>query len=425
MTIKSLTADDLKQWTWMVYLAGDNNLEAFGVKDLLEMKKVGSTNRVNILAEFDRMSDLVTRRYAISADRTLDQDCVQQIPEVNTGDPQALVDFCSWAMQNYPAEHYALILWNHGAGWKDDDVYRSAQKSGVERLISRRQVRGLASGKSSRALFSNTLQHIVSEIVQNQRAILFDDTSADFLDNHELKRVLNVVCQKIGSQLDLLGFDACLMNMLEVIYQVRDTARIVVGSQETEPGNGWPYDTLLEKLVQQPSMSAFTLGGEIVKTYLDYYQTNYPQFPTTQSAVDASRIEPLAKAVGELGSVLSSLLGETSTRSMTLGLVFSALRQAQSFSDRDYVDLLHFCRLLAEQDTENSTGIHSAAQEVVEILEHPASPIVSAGQHGPGMFQAHGLSIYLPARTFSSLYEQLDFAQEHQWDEFLQAFVDS
>lgn len=52
-----------KQWTFLVYLAGDNNLESFGQRDLQEMKTVGSTEDFNVVAQFDRMSDGVTRRY--------------------------------------------------------------------------------------------------------------------------------------------------------------------------------------------------------------------------------------------------------------------------------------------------------------------------------------------------------------------------
>ena len=43
-----------KSWTFMVYMAGDNNLDPEGVQDLQEMKKVGSTAEVNVIAQFDR-----------------------------------------------------------------------------------------------------------------------------------------------------------------------------------------------------------------------------------------------------------------------------------------------------------------------------------------------------------------------------------
>ena len=43
-----------KNWTIMVYLAGDNNLDSAGAVDLKEMKQVGSNDQINVLAQFDR-----------------------------------------------------------------------------------------------------------------------------------------------------------------------------------------------------------------------------------------------------------------------------------------------------------------------------------------------------------------------------------
>jgi hypothetical protein len=120
-----------KQWTIMVYLAGDNNLEDFGRRDLAGMKAIGSTGDVQIIAEFDQMSDGTTRRYALTRDRALSEDVVAELPDTNTGDPATLLGFVRWGLAAYPAEHTALILWNHGTGWKDDDIYALARQSGL------------------------------------------------------------------------------------------------------------------------------------------------------------------------------------------------------------------------------------------------------------------------------------------------------
>lgn len=407
----------LRRWTVMVYLAGDNNLETYGVKDLDEMKAVGSTDEVAVVAQFDRMSDQVTRRYYLTADQKLDADCVAQLPEVNTGDPEALVDFITWTYRTYRAERYALVLWNHGTGWRDEDIYRVARRRGVVDKVTRGQVRGLASGKASRALFATTLERLVNEAAQTGRAILFDDSSADFLDNSELKRVLREAVHRIGHPLDLLGFDACLMNMLEVDYQIRDMCRLVVGSQETEPGDGWPYDAILAHLADDPDVTLEALGQVIVEAYVSFYQAHYPGLPVTQSAVSLADIEGVAEMVDALAHTLMDSLTDRGT----LGLLFGALRSAQSFSDRDYVDLIHFCQLLAEADFGREIG--AAAQRVIDLLTGEVSPLVAEGHHGPGVSNARGLSIYLPARVLSPLYSQLEFAQQYGWDEFLDAFI--
>src|SRR2546421_5341493 len=86
--------------------------------------------------------------------------------------------------------------------------------------------------------------------------IAYDDSSADCLDNRELKRVLQSAHQALGRKVDLVGMDACLMTMLEVAYQIRDHAQILVGSEEVEPGDGWPHDRILRDLTPRPGMRA-------------------------------------------------------------------------------------------------------------------------------------------------------------------------
>ena len=407
----------LKKWTLMVYLAGDNNLEDYGVKDLGEMATVGSSDHVAIVAQFDRMSDQRTRRYYISANRDLETNCIAELPAVNTGDPSALLDFITWACQTYPAERHGLVLWNHGAGWKDEDIYRSAQRQGVVDRVTRGQVRGLASGRVSRAFFRTTLDRLVAEVVQNERAILFDDSSADFLDNMEMQSVLREAARQIGQPLDLLGFDACLMNMLEVHYQVRDLCHVVVGSQESEPGDGWPYDAILARLAADPDMTAEDLGRAIVQAYVAFYQTHFPGLSVTQSAVRLAGIDTIVDALDGLARALVNSLADRGTQ----GLLFGALRSAQSFSDRDYVDLAHFCQLLARADDSGQVG--AAAQQVADLLRGETSPLVAEGHYGPEVTNARGLSIYLPVRILSPLYGQLEFAQQHSWDEFLDALI--
>ncbi len=402
------------QWTFMVYLAGDNNLEEFGVTDLREMKAAGSTNDMHIVAQFDSMADQVTRRYHLTSDAALEDDVVQSLPEVNTGDPNMLFDFVQWAVTAYPAEHYALVLWNHGSGWKDDDIYAMARARGVDDRITRGQVRTILRTKVRRALFRTTVERIVEETTR--RAILFDDTSADFLDSVEMRKVLDRITTMIGSPLDLLGFDACLMSMLEVLYQVRNGCVVAVGSQELEPGDGWPYHTILEALAHTPTMTPETLAQNVVESYIDFYRTGNPPPSVTQSAVRMDGLDRVSAEVSRLGEHFIQNLDDHDV----FGRVSSALRYAQAFYDSDYLDLVDFCRMLAKDDPQGATG--DAARSVLATLEAGETPILAARNSGGEVANANGLSIYLPARLLSSLYPTLDFAMDWQWDEFLSAF---
>ena len=117
------------KWTFMVYMAADNDLEPFGIADFNEMETVGSSADVQIIVQFDRSPEYDqsngnwtdTRRFRVTQDlntSTISSAVVQNLGEVNMGSPEALVDFVNWAKQTYPAERYCLVLWDHGGGWK-------------------------------------------------------------------------------------------------------------------------------------------------------------------------------------------------------------------------------------------------------------------------------------------------------------------
>jgi len=179
------------KWTFMVYIAGDNNLDGAALRDIAEMARAGSTKDVNILVQLDRIEDNLTRRFRITQGGGFKTDCIASFGDTNTGDPQILYDFVKWAADNYPADRYALILWNHGSGWWEDAKSRAA---------------GPAEKKSRRCLFRQTVrnpvpqEHLNIPAPQEHRSICYDDTSdGDALDNRELRIVLAGICALLSS----------------------------------------------------------------------------------------------------------------------------------------------------------------------------------------------------------------------------------
>src|SRR5262249_9548142 len=152
-------------------------------------------------------------------------------------DPRVAIDFFTWGITRCPAKRYLTVIWNHGSGIDETDVYRSARRKGG---VAHRRLRTALNNRFRRSLFSGTLAAALRTPDGNARAIAYDDSSRDFLDNMELARVLAAVKKKLGRKIDLMGFDACLMNMVEVAYELRGSADFIVGSEEIEPGDGWP-----------------------------------------------------------------------------------------------------------------------------------------------------------------------------------------
>jgi len=372
---------DQAQWTFLVYLDGDNNLEGYAIDDFLEMSSVGSTSDVNIVVQFDRIPGYSisygnwtsTKRFRVTPGMTPSAaNGLQDIGEVNMGDPQTLIDFVQWGMLNYPADHYAVILWDHGSGWR-----------------------------------------LRPDEVPLLKDIAYDDTSGgDALDMPELRSAMDTLSNGGSEPLDVVGFDACLMGMIEVDNQLVPYADVRVGSEEIEPGDGWPYDTILSALTGTPTMSASQLGTVIVDEYYASYSNGY-----TQSAVDLhTPYTALSTAVSDLAVALSDGDDDHHTE------IATARANTQEFYYLTYVDLYDFAYQINQEVGDAS--INAAATAVMNAV----NGAVIREQHGGSWPGAHGISIYFPESqiNYDSDYDGstdwLQFTANTEWDEWLHAF---
>jgi len=413
-----------KKWTIMVYLAGDNDLESAGSVDLAEMKQIGSNDDLNIIAQFDRAGSKVqTRRYYLRKGTQLGRDIVQSLGETNMGSPKVLREFLEWGAKHYPAERYMVVLWNHGAGWDDANIYRAARgtlrrniaykgeaiggaRRGLSASVPLAQVRAMGRRRFRRALFASTIEQGVTN-----RAIAFDDQAQDFLDNIELKRVLGGARKIFGQRIDVLGMDACLMSMAEVAYQLRGAADHLVGSQETEPTNGWPYNTILRELARQPDMAPVDLAELVVTKYLASYRRNAG---VTQAALKLSAAKGLGQAIDALGKALERALRSVDTRRA----IVEARGKVQSYETPEYVDLIDLCELV-----NGELQVPTVRAACDRTIEAARAMIVRSGSKGDTMQHSNGLSIYFPERGMSNLYLKLDIAKSSRWNEFLSAYA--
>jgi len=402
-----------KAWTVAVYMAGDNNLDPNAFLDLKEMKRVGSTADINIVAQLDSASaGSKTTRYALTkgAVANLARDAKQKLGNQNTGDPKSLIDFVTWVAANYPAERYALVLWNHGQGWDDTDIFAG------ERSGDRRRPR---SNTFRHAFFRTTVEKVAAAARHTNattRAILIDDNSKDFLDNVEMQKVAKAAVVKFGGKIDLFGMDACLMNQIEVAYQLRKQSEFIVGSELTEPLDGWPYDTILGKLAKTPTMKAGELAATIVDDYIASYRAD--GVSVTQSAVDMSQIDGVSAAIDTLGNTLLAAMADAAAKDA----IQIARLKTQRFDDNlnANVDLRNFCERL-DAAASLSTEVKSAARGVGVALD---KYVIKNGHLGEKVANAKGVSIYFPQDQISPLYtKHLDFAQENSWTKFLAAFL--
>jgi hypothetical protein len=126
-TQPAVNTSNLPEWTVIVYSAADDEvLEKNKWFDVNEMELVGSNSQLNIVVQIDRYSGAFTgdgdwsdtRRYLIIQDSDLNHiasPVVESVGEVDTGNPQTLIDFVTWAVQNYPAKYRPGICSTRGS----------------------------------------------------------------------------------------------------------------------------------------------------------------------------------------------------------------------------------------------------------------------------------------------------------------------
>jgi len=401
-------------WTFMVYMAGDNNLSAAGDADLKEMRRIGSSERVNVLAEFDNAGEQGTRRIRVMKDGA--GETVELLGETDSGSPEVLSNFISWAAENYPADRYALILWNHGGGWEPAEVDRIARSVASPGYNGRELAERAASPLGS-VFFRSSMEKIFCLSGPAERAICSDDGSGHSLDTIELGKVIAAGAETIGQPFDLLGMDACLMSNLEVAYQLRDHVRYVVASEENEPGNGWPYDRILGRLTADAGMATSKFAEAIVSDYVDWYRQHDGATAVTLAAMDLGRLplitEPLDSLAGGLTDAITDVYKD----------IWTAQRKSARFWHNTLWDLGHFCQALGQHC--KPAGIGAAAAAVWEALEPgEAHFLVAEAHNGDKVKFCRGVTVYLlpPISEISRYYHELDFAAGHRWIKMLEAY---
>lgn len=391
------------KWTILIYMAGDNNLESAGVSDLEEMQKVGSDENINVIVQFDT-EESKTTRYRVEKGRL---ETIQEMPGVDCGDPKVLKDFLLWGTMNYPADHYLVNIWNHGGGWEnlppdyDYNSIRTAKPQTAARLMHMK-----------RSIFRSTVEKI-HDRSDTDRAIAIDCGSQDYLDNQELRKALEDAMPN-GKKFDIFACDACLMNMIEIAYEMRNTADFMVGSEQTEPGAGWPYDAILQKLAANPSITPDELSKLIVIEYGKSYEGSGESI--TQSALNLNSVVPVIQSINAMSSaLLKNLDGKA-------GGISLAREKAQKFEMPEYLDLGDLALQISKR-LPGHEDVKVASDQLLSALN--GGFIMQNAAEGRGVERATGVSIYFPmSEDYAPDYQDLLFSKDGDWDQFLKSFFE-
>lgn len=415
-----------KPWTIIVYIAADNDLRGFAARNLKQMSNVGSNSNCNIVAHLDIQlsgNKKITRRYYIEKDQIFHMNADEPgTQQMDSGDPKTLISCCQWAIQNYPADNYMLIFWNHGTGIIDPATGKIINS--VDLFTFNNATNKLDLDRSIGFL------DIITILEQQQRGICWDDTTGHYLTNQKLDEALAYICKNYlnGGKFSIVAFDACLMSMLEVANIIKPYANIMIGSQEVEFAAGWDYARAFNPLAYSAPSKA-DLAKNIVKMYGQAYDNVTDDY--TQSAMNLDTIDAIEDNINIVARLLMECLKKQHNNSVKNAIYASSNKLlCTHFDEPSYIDLHHFLSNLQANlkhfaFTNTSEGntltkaLHDAIAQGLSLIEKN----VIAYACGKNVSNARGISIYFPERRIHTSYRKTNFAASNDWPNFLAQYL--
>ena len=334
-------------WTVFVYLCG-SDLESQGgaaTKDLREMVKGSGNENVRYVVETGGAKKWSTNaisarqmgRYLIQGGNIMD---LGGTSITDMGDPATLSDFLTWGVANYPAEHMALILWDHGGG--------------------------------------------------SIAGVCFDErNNYSSLSVRELDTALGTAFKGMWDKFEFIGFDACLMSTLETANVMASYSDYMIASQESEPGNGWEYTSITRFLNQNPSTDGNQLGRAICDSYLASLDRNTKGFATL-SVVDLSKVDELIQNFYRF----SQEMYESGSDQSTLAMMTRGIRNVDNFGSNNwlegYTNMIDLGGLVKA-----CKSVTPSAQDVLDSLNQAVTYQIHGNYHAAST----GLSTYYPLKV--------------------------
>ena len=243
-TLLSCSKIEESDWTILIYMAADNSLEYDALDDLADMMQAEFSENIKVIVQIDyneSSSPPAAYRYMIYPGL---KEQISYLGEIDSGDEDELTRFANWGFRNYPSEKQALIIWSHGNGWypyfcpdveADNDI-------------------GIADGS------------------------------------------LRTGIKNINEHLEILIFDACNMQTVEVAAEVADYTDYIIGSEDGLNSAGFPYAEIFSGWEEQTSTENICL--EIGFQYHKYYSLE-EIYPISCSVLKTVEFPILLTKLGE------------------------------------------------------------------------------------------------------------------------------
>jgi hypothetical protein len=358
----------------MVFANGKNNLEPYIFKDVNEMESIGSTERMNVVVQYGSYKQRKVVRFKVAHDQDpnrIGSPILQDLGNSDMGDWRQVAEFAKWSIANFPARRYFLVIGDHGAGW-----------------------RGNGDDK--------TLSH--------------DDITGHALSSHQLGLALGIIKQTIGKNIDIYGSDACLMQMAEVAGEAYNAVNYFVGSQELEPGEGWPYHLVLKNLDEHSTAHTRGIVQATVRAYAHYYASGTEK--TTLSGINVAVLRDLSYALKKVADQLLALPLEDQAR------VQAAFDVVERYYYEDYGDLADLVMRLMD------LKLPGLVFEDLRALHRLVMVSVVGYARSSHFKRSYGMSIWIPHSgdrdtytTYQALYRNMRFNRVTNWTAVLNRYI--
>jgi hypothetical protein len=407
--IPDTTINAQKEWLVLIYMAANNDLYPYAARNIKEAARNAPENAY-IVVQTAEPGNKNTKRYLVEKNKAI---CLNtETEKLDSGAVETLVDFITWSAKHYPAEKIMLDFWDHGTGCLDPEYRRSINPAELFKFNSSTMMLELDRSRSYLALF------------EESRGVCFDETYGTYLTNQKTEEALGIACAELQKKIDIIGFDACLMSMIETAELIKNFADFMVASQEVELGAGWRYDLVLNILKNKKIEPEY-----LAKHITEAYQKAYSQITNdyTLSALRLSETSALTNEINNFAYEFNRILESMPNKSFKKQI--RNIKNSCCFDEPSYIDLKTFVLKAAylirdEVESENDNLQNMAeqliicAKKITLILEK----FIVSNKSGPNTSYANGVSIYLPEKIIHNSYKK-QFYFTTQWGRLIEKYV--
>ena len=378
-----------KDWTFIVYMAADNNLESSAIADFNELENTDfAAHNMNMLVLFDRADGYDatngnwtdTRLFNVCCDAEKTNAIVSEriscpalglsageATELDMANPATLSNLIAFAGKAYPAEHYGLILWGHGTGWRNQDS---------------------AAGETD----------------ENFRAVAIDDYAGTYMTISSLRTGIERGLSQVDgvNQFDFIGFDTCFGICMETAYELRACSEFLAGTPALVPESGWNYDALFSSFVDGEKSVSALCESALAQYKAQYSYYGYASF----SVVECAKVGGAVQAFDEFARSCAEKITDAESRNVYRTIFQSQAESyfATSYKCDFYADVFSLASCVKAADASLSAPCEKLCSALKNAVSCSWTARSDASECPLGVFYAVFIADGVPEVPHSSAY---------------------